>query len=133
MQRHSSAIAYREADILTATPTRLVVITFDGLLAAMSRAKVGIALSNIEVTVTSIGKAREFVAELLLALDHEKGGDVARRLGMLYTFVLGELQEIARRPDATRLERNIAIMRELREAFVHIDALPSSTQHASVA
>jgi len=126
LQRPISGNAYRESDILSASPSRLVVITFDGLLAAMTRARVGIALSNFEVTLAGISKSREFLSELLVSLNHEQGGEIARHLSALYVFVLGELHEISRSPDVRRLERNIKLVRELRDAFAQVASSPQA-------
>jgi len=129
VRNSSSANAYRENEVLAATPGRLVVITFDGALSALARARVGIALKNHEVTLAGLDKARGLVAELLITLNHEKGGDIAARLSALYAFVLQELTEIGIHPNVTRLDRNIGIVRELRDAFAEI----ASTRRSAVA
>ena len=129
MRNSSSANAYREHEVLAATPGRLLVITFDGALSALARARVGIALKNHEVTLAGLDKARGLVAELLITLNHEKGGDIAVRLSALYAFVLHELTEIGIHPNVTRLDRNIGIVRELRDAFAEI----ASTRRSAVA
>ncbi len=129
MRYSSSAQAYRETEVLAATPGRLVVITFDGILSALARARVGMAMHNHDVTLDGIDKARSLIAELLITLNHEKGGDIAARLSALYTFVMQELTEIGVHPNVVRLDRNTAIIRELRDAFAEI----ASTQRSAVA
>jgi flagellar protein FliS len=119
----SSAQTYRETEVLAATPGRLVVIAFDGILSAMTRSRTGIALKNHEVTLAGIDKARLLIGELLVTLNHEKGGELADRLAALYSFVMQELTEIAVHPNVARLDRNIAIVRELREAFSEIASI----------
>jgi flagellar protein FliS len=76
----SSANAYRENEVLAATPGRLVVITFDGALSGMARARVGIAMQSHEVTLAGLDKARDLIAELLVTLNHDKGGGIVREL-----------------------------------------------------
>jgi flagellar protein FliS len=120
----ASASAYREAEVLSAPPGRLVVITFDGVLASLTRARVGIAMSNHEVLLSSVDKARGLLCQLLTSLDRDRGGDIAKRLFALYLFVLGELLEISMRPDLGRLDRNISLIRELRDAFDQIASQP---------
>ncbi len=123
MRYSSSAQTYRETEVLAATPGRLVVIAFDGILSAMTRSRTGIALKNHEVTLAGIDKARLLIGELLVTLNHEKGGELADRLAALYSFVMQELTEIAVHPNVARLDRNIAIVRELREAFSEIASI----------
>jgi flagellar protein FliS len=124
-----SARAYRDADVLSASPERLVVITFDGLLASLARARVGFNAHNLDVALPAIEKARAFLGELLGALDRERGGDIAARLMNIYIFVLTEMQEIVRTHDVKRLDANVALVRELREAFFQI----STTKRTAVA
>ena len=121
---YATATAYRETDVLTAPPGKLVVITFDGLLAAMARARVGMAMSNHEVTLPAIDKSRGLLCHLLVSLDKERGGDVAKRLFSVYVFILSELLELSVKPDVVRLDRNITLVRELRDAFHQISAMP---------
>ena len=123
---YATASAYRETEVLSAPPGRLVVITFDGVLASLTRARVGIAMSNHEVLQSAIDKARGLLCQLLVSLDRDRGGDIAKRLFALYLFVLGELLEISMHPELDRLDRNISLVRELREAFDQIVSQPKA-------
>ncbi len=120
--RPASARAYRESDVLSASRERLLVITFDALVAALTRAKVGAGMQNREVCLDGIDRARALLTELLVTLDYESGGDIAKRLSAVYVFVLGDLDRLALRPDARQLERHATMMTELREAFAHAAA-----------
>jgi flagellar protein FliS len=115
-----SARAYREADILAASPSRLVVITYDGMISSLLRARAGIVAGNHDVTLPALGKARAFVGELLAALDRRKGGELASNLASIYVFVLVELQTITKSRNVQRLDTIIELMREMREAFATI-------------
>ncbi|MBI3568300.1 MAG: flagellar export chaperone FliS [Gemmatimonadetes bacterium] len=120
----SAGNAYRETEILSATPGRLVVLTFDGLLAALARARVGITMGNDDVRIAGFDKARLMLGELLAALDVERGGDIARQLSGLYVFLLSELVTLGVRPDVATLDRITGIVRELRDAFHQIADTP---------
>jgi flagellar secretion chaperone FliS len=121
---YATASTYRETEVLSAPPGRLVVITFDGLLGSMARARVGIAMSSHDVTLAAIDKSRGLLCQLLVTLDRERGGDVAARLFSLYLFVLGELLELSMQPNLDRLDRNISLIRELRDAFEQVASTP---------
>ncbi len=108
---------YRESEVLSASPHRLLLLTFDFLLAQFARAKIGMQTKNLELTITALDKARQAIGELLGTLDMEKGGELAHRLRSIYVFEFGELSELGRNHDVARLERNATLMRELREAF----------------
>jgi flagellar secretion chaperone FliS len=121
---YATANTYRNTEVLSAPPGRLVVITFDGLLASMARARVGIAMSNHEVTLPAIDKARGLLCHLLVSLDRDRGGDIAARLFSLYLFLLSELLEISMQPNLERLDRNVSLIRELRDAFDVVASQP---------
>ncbi len=114
-----AATAYREREVMTASPARLVVLVYDHVLANLNRAKVARDVKRTDVQLEAIGKAREGLAELLVTLDLEKGGAIAKQLQSLYTFMLTELVDAAKM-DAKRFDRIIAMVNDLREAFVAI-------------
>jgi flagellar protein FliS len=121
-----SVKSYREAEVLTAPPGRLLVMTFDALLAALMRARVGITMGDESVTTAGLDKAREALGELLGALDRARGGEIAERLAAIYVFLLVDLGTVALRQDVPRLERHIAMLRDLREAFATAAAAPQA-------
>ncbi len=120
--RPASVRAYRESEVLSASRERLLVITFDALIAALTRAKVGAGMQDRAVCLDGIDRARGLLTELLVTLDHEAGGEIAKRLSAIYVFVLGDLDELALRPNARQLERHAAMMVELRDAFAQAAA-----------
>lgn len=120
VNRSHQVNAYRERDILSADRGRLLVLTFDALVASMTRARAAMAASNSEPMSESLGKARLLLGELLATLDHKSGGSIADQLGSLYVFILSEIDDIAFHPDTTRLDRNLNLIRELRDAFAQI-------------
>ncbi len=111
---------YRETEVLSATPGELVVIVYDHLLASLLRARTAIAAGDVEARVEELGRSRDAVAELLGTLDRERGGAVAGQLASLYTFFLKELTSLGVEPQVDRLDRVVAMVRELREAFVAV-------------
>jgi flagellar protein FliS len=124
--RPHSIRAYRESEVLTASRERLLIIAFDALVAALARAKVGASLKNREVCINGIDRARSILSELLVTLDYESGGDLARRLSAVYVFVLGDLDRLALRPEQRQLERHLAMMTELRDAFAQAADAPTA-------
>lgn len=118
MSPSTAAHAYRETEVLSASPAGLLTITFDFCLAQLARARVGIETGRAELTLTALDRARQAVGELLASVDVTQGGDMGHRLVSLYLFVLAELVEVGRSHDVRRLVRNTKIMQELRDTFV---------------
>jgi flagellar protein FliS len=113
---------YRETEILSAAPERLLIITFDGLLAAMTRARIAAVASRADVMLPALEKSRDILGELLATLDFNRGGAIARQLSSIYVFQLSQLQTMGIAPDVRMLERLTAQIRELRDGFVEIAA-----------
>jgi flagellar protein FliS len=119
-----NAARYQEMEVLAASPAQLVVVVFDHLLVMLRRARIAMEQGNVELRVDALGRARDAVAELLVTLDHEKGGSVASQLSGLYTFFLSELVDVGRRNDVSRLDRIAGMVQELRDAFAQIAGSP---------
>lgn len=121
---YSQANVYREREVLTASPEKLVVITFDHVLVNLRRARVAIEAGNIERRVQALTKAREGVMELLTSVDVERGGQVAQNLLALYSFAVREMFEVGRTKDVAKLDGVVTVIGNLREAFATIAAEP---------
>jgi flagellar protein FliS len=122
---YSQANAYREREVLTASPEKLVVMIYDHVLASLRRARIALDAGNVEQRVQALVKAREGVMELLMSTDAERGGEVARNLRTLYVFVLRELITAGRALDGTKIDKIAAIIGNLREAFAAIASDPT--------
>jgi flagellar secretion chaperone FliS len=110
-------IAYRDREIQTASPSRLVVLVFDCALSNLMRARRAVQTGKTEERVDAVGKARDAIMELLVTLNVEQGGELARNLQSLYAYMLSELVDVARRPDGARIDSIIKMVSELRSAF----------------
>src|SRR5262245_33794413 len=120
------ASRYRQDEVLTASPARLVVIMYDHLIANLRRAQLAASNENIEQYAESLNRVRDTVMELLVTIDSERGGDIARQLRWLYTFILSELATQNNLRDAKGLDRLANIVTELRTAFAAIASAPPS-------
>ena len=78
MAYQTSAGRYRELEVMSASPARLLIITFDFLLAQFARAKIGMETKNRALTLTALDKARQAVGELAETLDIPKGTVMSR-------------------------------------------------------
>lgn len=119
------ASAYRDREVLTASPGRLVVLLFEHAHANLLRARRAVQTGNEEERVAAVGKARDVIMELLVTLNMEQGGEIAKNLRSLYAFVLSELSDVARRRDGARLESCIQVISELHGAFAAIATEPA--------
>jgi flagellar secretion chaperone FliS len=116
----SQAARYREMEVLSATPGQLVVMLYDHLLVSLRRARLALDGGNIEVRSAMLEKCQAVLNELLVTLDFEKGGAIAKQLSALYAFMIAELVDVGAKRDVAKLERITGMVAELRDAFAQV-------------
>jgi flagellar protein FliS len=126
MSYASAAGAYREREVLTAAPGRLVVMVFDQLLVNLRRARMAMEANNVEVRAEAVAKARDAVMELLVTTDVERGGVIASNLRSIYAYLMRELITLGSRNDVAKIDGFVGIVTDLRDAFVAITTNPSA-------
>lgn len=117
MSYSNQAAAYRQREVQSATPSRLVVLVFDYALANLLRAQRAVQIGNIAERVSAVDKASAAIMELHGALDTDRGGQIAENLKSLYAFILVQLVDAGHRRDGGQIEAIIKIVSELRTAF----------------
>jgi len=122
---YSQANVYREREVLTASPEKLVVMAFDHVLVNLRRARMALEAGNIELRAQSLGRAREGVMELLMTTDSERGGAIAENLRAIYSYALSEFLAIGRSRDVGQLDRIATMLGDLRDAFATIASDPT--------
>ncbi|MES2524663.1 MAG: flagellar export chaperone FliS [Gemmatimonadota bacterium] len=131
MSYASQSSSYREMEILSASPDRLVIIVFDQLLVNLERARIAMEKGDVELRVTSLRRARGLVSELLATLDFDKGGSIAPQLADLYQFMMLQLVDVGQRGDVAMVRRLGGIATQLRDGFVEAaEQLPALSKSA---
>ena len=108
---------YREMEVLSASPERLLLIVLDQLVVNLERARIAMERGDIEQRVTSLRRARGLVTELLATINFEQGGKLATQLADLYQFMLYELVDVGQRGDLHVIRKLVRIATHLRDGF----------------
>ena len=77
---------YLTAAVMTASPTKLVVLLYEGAIQALFRAEHALATGNRLAAGPHLRKALSIVGELRASLDLDQGGELAQTLFALYGF-----------------------------------------------
>lgn len=110
-----------ETGVAAASPHKLVVMLYDGVIVALLSAINGIKSSNIGIKGASISKAITIIDNGLRAsLDKKAGGEIAQNLDALYDYMSRRLLEANIKNDATIVEEIHGLMADLRGAWVQI-------------
>jgi flagellar secretion chaperone FliS len=110
----STIDTYQQQAVSTASPAQLVLMCYDGVLAALTRARQG---GDIETRNRELQRAQAILAELRVTLDHERGGEIASSLGGLYTFCSTQLVAANVKGDLSLLDDVAEIVGDLRAAW----------------
>jgi flagellar protein FliS len=106
----------------SASPHRLIVMLFDGAIKAVSLAQIHIQSGAIAEKGAAISKAIAIIEDgLRLALDREKGGELAENLDALYDYMTQRLLEANLGNRLDLLEEVGGLLLELKTAWDAID------------
>lgn len=106
---NSQAANYLKSQIETASPTALILMLYDGALKFLKRARIGFSEMDFEIINNSLVRTQAIVSELMLSLDMEQGGEIARNLFSLYVFINKNLSLA----NVEKEEKHLAICEEL--------------------
>jgi flagellar protein FliS len=112
---------YQKNAVNGASPLGLIIMLYDGALRFIDTGKVGIAEHDYDKQNLHLQKAQKIVMELMSCLDMGRGGEIAKNLFSLYTYVLNELIEANISDNCEAADRGAKVLRELRESWVAIE------------
>ena len=122
---------YRQNSVETASPTRLVVMLYDGAVRFLSQGLAAMQVGQHVQQSILIGKAQAIIAHLHDTLDTEIGSAFAQSLAKIYTALLATLTQANIEDSPKPVENAIEILRELRETWAEVDRQCRSKQTQS--
>ena len=113
---------YKRMKIETASPEMLILMLYDG------------AIKNIKISLQSIGqeqpdyqtssncliKAQNIITELMVSLNFEIGGDIARNLFNIYEYINYTLAQCNVNKNSENLDTIIGMLSDLRETWKEV-------------
>ncbi len=109
--------SYKETQVMTSDPLKLVVLLYDEGIRYLKEAIEAYKQKDYERKSERLIYGMEVISELLASLDLEKGGDIAKRLQAIYTFMLQELLLADAEESIERIEKIIKMLEELRDTW----------------
>lgn len=122
---------YRQNSVETASPTRLIVMLYDGAVRFLSQGLAAMQVGQHVQQSILIGKAQAIIAHLHDTLDTEIGSAFAQSLAKIYTALLATLTQANIEDSPKPVENAIEILRELRETWAEVDRQCRSKQTQS--
>jgi flagellar secretion chaperone FliS len=112
--------AYRQTEVTTADPKRLVILCYEGAIRNLKTAQENYLSKNFEGKGKAIQNALDIISELREALNFEKGGEIAQYLDSIYSFMTRYILKADRTRDTQGFEHVGAMLEELKSAWEEI-------------
>jgi flagellar protein FliS len=129
----SGASAYAkvglETGVVAASPHKLIVMLFEGAIAATNAAITHMKAGQFEQKAKSISHAIQIIEEGMRAsLDKKAGGDIAANLDALYGYIVQRLLQANLRNQPELLEESLTLLSDLKSSW---DAIGATAQPAA--
>ncbi|TAL32948.1 MAG: flagellar export chaperone FliS [Spirochaetes bacterium] len=125
---------YKRTEISTANQGKLIVMLYDGAIKFLNIAVENMNPRTYDVANNNIIKAQDIIAELIVSLNMEEGGEIAKNLLSLYVYFKKRLLEANIQKDAGMVAEVITHLKDLRESWDKISAKEARTdKHATIA
>ena len=112
--------AYKQTQVQSRTPLELVVMLYDGALKFLHQAREAIERGDIAARRDASTRALTIISELQSTLNMEQGGDIARRLDELYSYVNARILQAAAANTVGPIDDATRVLAMLRESWVSI-------------
>ena len=109
--------AYRQNDVLQASPTELVVMLYDRAILNLKVACDRLREGHLKKKGKLVCQAVDIIAELQAVLDKDRGGEIAVKLDQLYTYMLQRITVGNYENDPAPLSEVIRLLEELQQGW----------------
>ena len=116
--------AYKKAAVSTVDQRKLIIMLYDGAIKFLTLATDKMAKAETYEAHRNLIRGKSIIAELLASLNMEAGGDIARNLQRLYTYMFNELIEANLANDVKRVASVVELLKELRVGWQGIKSEP---------
>lgn len=131
MNKQEALRQYKKIDlqtsILKADAHRLVQMLFEGAIERLTMAKGHMERKEYELTGKKISLSIAIIGGLQTSLELKVGGDVARNLNDLYSYMQNRLLEANLKQDSRVIDEVIVLIKEIKSGWDEIPTLLKDT------
>lgn len=117
---------YLQSQVETASPTRLVVMLYEGAIRFCHQGVEAMNSKRYEDKNYYLVKAQRIVSELLGSLNRE-AGDVTTNLMRIYMYMLERLVDANVQDNVKHVQEVIGLLEGLRESWVEVDRIATQS------
>ncbi|MFX3631600.1 MAG: flagellar export chaperone FliS [Candidatus Pristimantibacillus sp.] len=111
---------YQKNKFETASPHKLILMLYEGLLRFGTQTIKMIEQNNIAETNRSVQKMQDILYELITVLNTEQGGEIAENLKNLYLYMIDQLVQANVGKDAEKVKEVMQLITEIKKAWEEI-------------
>lgn len=120
-----------QSKVNSASNVELIQMLLDGFIETINKAEVQIQKNDIEGKAKSLIKASNIVMGLQTSLDLENGGEIAKNLNELYTYISRRVFEINLQNDVKIISEVRDLINSIRDAWKQVPGLlPSKDKNS---
>ena len=108
---------YQTQQVMTASPAKLISMLYDKAILSLKEAVAAIEKGDIEARWRANKKAMDIIGHMWSTLDLEKGGEIARNLDGLFSFMLARLPRVDIENDPEVANQVIELLEPLRRSW----------------
>lgn len=122
MSKHNPLKAYKETSIKTASSGKLILMLYDEAIKQINYAVELLEKQSkqLDKVNNAVIKAQDCITELIVSLNFEKGGDIAKNLFNLYMFFNQQLLNANLKKDPDPMKKVRDMMADLRETWEQV-------------
>ena len=113
--------AYKKASVNTLDQNKLIIMLYDGAIKNANFAVEHLKTGEIEKVHNGLVKTKNIVTELMATLNMDQGGDIAKNLQSLYSYMFSLLIEANMEKKSEPIIVVIDLLKELKTAWVEIN------------
>jgi len=114
---NDQANAYLRTQVMTASPEQLRLMLLDGAVRFGRQGLDGLERRDYEASYEGISQCRAIVMELLTTIREEAAPEVAQSVRSVYTFLYGELVDVAFSREPERMRKVVELLEYERETW----------------
>lgn len=109
--------AYRQTAVTTASKEQVLIMLYEGAIKYLKKASECCQKKDIPGKATAVGKAHDIINELNNSLDFTIGGDVAKNLERLYSYMVDLLTQGNLNNDPEKFDQARKLLETLLEGW----------------
>ena len=113
--------AYKKASVNTLDQNKLIIMLYDGAIKNATFAVEYMNSGDIEKVHNCLVKTKNIVTELMATLNMDHGGEIAKNLQSLYSYMFSQLIEANMEKKTEPVVTVIDLLKELRSAWFEIN------------